>query len=99
MKILRIYNKKGEFITRDSEWLSVKEITKESILDLLNVIYDAKESVIFDEINVDNPIVNPAEKLIYENLLSQFYEYMTNLDEIKSEIENNFQKEINELFD
>lgn len=97
MKVLRIYNKRGEFLDKESTYKSVKKIDKNDIINLLEVIYDVGEKAEVDEMDDENSIVNEAEKIIYKNLKKEIEEFKSKLSDLKNEIETQYKAITEEL--
>jgi len=72
MKILKIDDKKGYFIKKNSKYEVIEKITKEDIYALIECVIDKDESE-FDDSSV-NEIVNPAQRIIYESIYSKLLE-------------------------
>ncbi len=93
MKLLRIVNQKGEFSTNGVDFSLITEINGLKAYSLLSqVIYN---DCTFNE-NIDD-IVNPAEKLVYREILGKLKELVLSKDSIISQVNNEF-KEIDEKY-
>ena len=86
MKYLRIDSGEGEFLQdKDTqEYKQISEMVSNDILDLL-IIMSEDDDIQFDE---DISLIkNAVTKIVYENLLSRFKDFVERKDAIKSEID------------
>ncbi len=69
MKLLRISNSNGEFLTSESEYLGIDRINKDDLLRLVNLTIenDAIELDQYDE----NAIKNLAHRVIYRSVIQK----------------------------
>ncbi|MBO4623367.1 MAG: hypothetical protein J5691_05700 [Bacilli bacterium] len=99
MKILKIENGEGLFINpakssgNNEEYLKIDQITKEDILAMLEFLIDNERDM--DECTQNNNIMNPAQKIIYENIYSKlnainFIEIKKNVDDAFAAAENKY---------
>ncbi|MDY0277477.1 MAG: hypothetical protein RBQ97_05290 [Acholeplasma sp.] len=72
MKILKIEDKKGYYVKKTLDYDLIDKITKEGLFDLIEFVIDNDESV-FDDSSV-HEIVNPAQKIIYNNVIARLLE-------------------------
>ncbi|MEC9484610.1 MAG: hypothetical protein UMR38_01885 [Candidatus Izemoplasma sp.] len=86
MKLLRIHNKKGEYSKDGINYELITEIDGQNTYDLLGLIIDNECE--FDE-NIED-IVNPAEKIIYTEILSKLKEVFAEKAEIILQVENEY---------
>ncbi len=91
MKILKIENKCGMFLTSENEYEMIEEITKEDIYYILNYIMENTE-IELDEIDESNIISNPASKLIYEKLRLKFNGFYNNKVYIQQDLDDKFRQ-------
>ena len=75
MKCLKIDDGKGYFSLNGSTWTEIDRITKEDLLNLLDLI--TMQEVIMDEFS-DECISQPAHKIIYRNLYQKLSEFSKN---------------------
>lgn len=75
MKILKIESSKGLFLNSKGNYVLIDEITKEDLLRLVEHIVEDEKSELDDFNGID--IVNPAQKIIYENVYNKFSEIKT----------------------
>ena len=67
MKYLKIDNGSAYYLSSDSEYIVIEEITKEDLMKLINLAVD--ESCCFEMDDYEEvEILNPAHKIIYSNL-------------------------------
>lgn len=96
MKILKIDDKKGFFLKKNSEYELIDKITKEWLYDLIELVIENKESVFDDSTKIE--IVNPAQKIIYSNLHSRLLEIKSQRETILSN-KNKIYREAFEKYD
>ncbi|WP_146682231.1 hypothetical protein [Limihaloglobus sulfuriphilus] len=84
MKLLKIDDNKGYFVTRD-DFATVDKITKDDILRLVNLTLD-EEEVEFDEFN-DDTLKNQAHKIIYKSVFEKLQNIKERRQEFKDESE------------
>ena len=82
MKVLKIEGNKAKYLTKESVYKSVKDIGKDDIYNLLNIIYD-EDNYEVDE-NIDS-LLDPAEKIIYESLKENFKSFSSNKSALETE--------------
>ena len=88
MKLLRIYDKKGEYSKDGISFEIITEIDGQQVYELLGVILNNECE--FDE-NIDD-IVNPAEKIIYTEILTKLKEVNSEKTEIILQVENEYKE-------
>lgn len=89
IKLLKIENKKGYFITEDNGYDSVLDIQKEDILNLSLLIIN-EEEVEIEEYNEENLIIHDVEKIIYKELYLQLKDLLTDKEKILNQINNKY---------
>lgn len=86
MKCLKIENGRGQYLDKEGCYQEIDKMGKDDILYLLNICTDENETY-----EMDNPdeteIVNPAHKIIYENLYEKFGELLSNKSRFLDESE------------
>lgn len=85
MKILKIKSDKGYFSLDNENWVPIDEISKESLLSLLNLIIE--NDVEIDEYN-EELIRNPAHRIIYENIYKNFEPILNNKSTFEDDCDN-----------
>jgi len=70
MKLLRVSNNNGEFLTSDGQYLPVDRISKDDLLRLVNLALDEKELIEFDECD-EKAVKNLAHQVIYRSVLQK----------------------------
>lgn len=94
MKVLKIDEGKCFFISKNGNYLPIVDISKDDIFYILNLIFE-NEDVELDE-SKDVEILNDVEKIIYINLEEQVNKFISEKNNLKIEIENEF-KEVNDV--
>ncbi|MDY0278175.1 MAG: hypothetical protein RBQ97_08825 [Acholeplasma sp.] len=82
MKILKIEDKKGLYMKKGSDYETIDKITKEELFDLIEFVVDNNETE-FDDSSVSE-IVNPAQKIIYDNIKARLHEIKLQRETISS---------------
>ena len=77
MKCLKIESGRGFFLKKDGEMESIDKITKDDILNLLNIATSPETAFEMDAIT-DDMALNEAHKIIYRSLYSKFSELLEN---------------------
>lgn len=72
MKILKIEDKKGYFINKNGEYESIEKISKDGLFHLIGSVIDIENTELDDSVSFE--IVNPAQKIIYDNLSKKLIE-------------------------
>lgn len=88
MIVLKIKEKKAYYLLDGVTEQGIKDISKEDILAILNLVYE-RDDIEFDSPE-ENEIVNPAEKIIYEKLYEKFVDFNNNKNTIKDDIDDKF---------
>ena len=86
MKCLKVEGRRGLF-NRKGEFLPLDQITKEDILDLLDIATNPDEPFEMDSLE-DNPIDNEAHSIIYKSLYSKFTDLLNNRTRFHDESAN-----------
>ncbi|MBQ6510348.1 hypothetical protein IJI94_00015 [Candidatus Saccharibacteria bacterium] len=90
MELLKIENNKGLFL-RNNSYISVKEIEREDLLDILDKIYEDDSFIVAKIPKEDIDTINDlAEKIIFENVYSKIFDYYNNKSNLRSEIDGLF---------
>ncbi len=89
MKVLQINNNCGEYTTDGLKLNSIKDITKDDIKNIIELIL-FNDDIDFDEISEELKINNPVEKIIYENILNKVKNLKINKEIIISTTFNNY---------
>ena len=77
MKCLKIESGRGFFLKKAGEMESINNITKDDILNLLNIATSPETAFEMDAIT-DDMALNEAHKIIYRSLYSKFSELLEN---------------------
>ena len=91
MKILKIENGCGLYLTTDKEWEPIDKIDKEGLLNLLNLFLDNDAEM--DEVEDDN-ISNQAHQIIYGNIFEKFSTLSDNKKKFNDESDRLYLEEI-----
>jgi hypothetical protein len=67
MKLLRISNNNGEFLTSEGQYLQIDQINKDDLLRLVNLTIE-KDPFEFDQYD-ENAIKNLAHRVIYKSVI------------------------------
>ena len=86
MKCLKIKAGKGQFLNKDGQYVDIDKMNKTDILNLLDIAIDENETFEFDIMN-DTNIVNPAHRIIYQNISEKFAELVRNKEQFLDESE------------
>lgn len=89
MKVLQINNNLGEFSTDGTNYNSIKDITKENLKQIVELVL-FNDDIDYDDLTSPEDIKNPVEKIIYENILSKIKSLITNKTSIISTTYNNY---------
>lgn len=90
MKILKIENRIGKFSIDGAEYRDIENIEKKDLLAILDNIYSG-EHCECDDPSVEN-IDNMASKIVYEKIFEKICEFQNSVEEIKKEIELEFEE-------
>ncbi|EGO2528288.1 hypothetical protein [Enterococcus faecalis] len=76
---------------------NINKVNKNAILNLMKVIYESELTDISDFCNTDiETIQNPADKIVYENILNNLEDFISKRDVLKKEV-NELYKEVDSL--
>lgn len=89
MKILEISDGKALFSTKNKANVDIKAIEPSDILEIIEYIMK-NDDFDFDDFTESNVIENPAERLIYVDLLEQFKKVAEQKETNIAEIESKF---------
>ena len=98
MKILKVESGFGKFVDDSGAFKSVKEIGKEDLLRLLELIFNQND-IEMDECSDSNEIKNPAERLIYQNLYAHLNKFIDEKEILKERINEEISKAFTEYLD
>ncbi len=95
MKVLIIDDNKGKYTLNGTDLMTIKDITKEDLKSLISLIM-SEQNIEFDELkdeagNIINEIVNPAENIIYENILNKSKTLLNSKNDIISSINSEYE--------
>lgn len=97
MKIIRIKDNKGQFLSKpfningvpiESDYKNIDLIEKEDVLELLTYMID--NEIEMDTYDSENPLPNPVHDVIYKNLYVKFADVYNSKNAIKKEIDDKF---------
>lgn len=97
MNLLKIGDKHEGLYLKDGEWVSIASIEADDVVALIEMVAKNEETVVLDECGDDNPITNPIEKTIYEEVFKVLIElvndrgaYLAECQEKLSELEKKY---------
>lgn len=88
MKVLKIENNKGFYLIDGKEWKSVDGITKQDLLELINL--SLKDDFERDEFDADL-LKNPAHQIIYKHVCEKLEDLNMRRKEFHDEITSSYQ--------
>lgn len=89
MDLLKIEEKEAFFCLPDGTKKVVSQVTTEDLNKALVCLFET-EGVSLPENKDSQSIVNPAQRIVFEQLLSSFKEVLDSRDAIRAEIDNVF---------
>lgn len=98
MKIFKINDRKCLFSIDGINYKAITDISKEDIYKILDYMY-FNDDYEFDNLSSNTVIANEADRIIYENLTSQFETFIQNKNNLVSQIENEFKEAIEKYKD
>ncbi|WP_086445484.1 hypothetical protein [Candidatus Enterococcus lemimoniae] len=97
MIILKIEKGNPTFSIDGTKYENINKVDKNTILNLMKVIYESELTDISDFCNTDiETIQNPADKIVYENILNNLEDFISKRDVLKKEV-NELYKEVDSL--
>ena len=97
MIILKIEEGNPTFSIDGIKYENINKVNKNAILNLMKVIYESELTYISDFCNTDiETIQNPADKIVYENILNNLEDFISKRDVLKKEV-NELYKEVDSL--
>ncbi|EGO8386509.1 hypothetical protein [Enterococcus faecalis] len=97
MIILKIEEGNPTFSIDGIKYENINKVNKNAILNLMKVIYESELTDISDFCNTDiETIQNPADKIVYENILNNLEDFISKRDVLKKEV-NELYKEVDSL--
>lgn len=97
MIILKIEKGNPTFSIDGTKYENINKVDKNAILNLMKVIYESELTDISDFCNTDvETIQNPADKIVYENILNNLEDFISKRDVLKKEV-NELYKEVDSL--
>lgn len=97
MIILKIEKGNPTFSIDGIKYENINKVDKNVILSLMKVIYESELTDISDFCNTDiETIQNPADKIVYENILNNLDDFISKRDVLKKEV-NELYKEVDSL--
>ncbi len=91
MKFLKIEENKAFFAVNGKDWISIDQINKEHLLELLDrVLSEDFEMDAFDK----DKLGNQAHQIIYKNIYEKFLELSKNKNRFKDESESYYKEAI-----
>lgn len=96
MKVLKIVKGKCYFNIDGVTDKPISDIGKEDLLKILDIIYLEQEYEI-DPFNTDTVIYNDVEKIIYKSIYNKINDFISKVQELRLEVDNEF-KEVKEKY-
>ena len=96
MKVLKIVSGKCFFYTDGGIDKPISDIGKDDLLKILDMIY-LDEDYDIDSIDSDTEIYSDVERIIYESVYNKIKDFVSKVDELKLEVENEF-KDVKEKY-
>lgn len=96
MKVLKIVSGKCFFHTDGGIDKPISDIGKDDLLKILDMIY-LDEDYDIDPIDSDTEIYSDVERIIYESVYNKIKDFVSKVDELKLEVENEF-KDVKEKY-
>ncbi|MEQ8409461.1 MAG: hypothetical protein RKH07_14430 [Gammaproteobacteria bacterium] len=90
MKLLKIDNYQGYFLSIKGDYLPVQEITKDELLHLAGISLESEVEI--DEYSVDE-LKNPAQQIIYESIYKKLQDLCSKRKSFKDDSETLFYQE------
>lgn len=78
MNLLKIGDKHEGLYLKDGAWAPMASIEADDLVALIEAVAKNEEVVVLDECNDDNPINNPIERTIYEEVYKVLNEIADN---------------------
>lgn len=91
MKVLKIVNGRCYFSTDGTTDKPISDIGKDDLLKILDMIYLEQEYEI-DPIDSSTVIHNDVEKIIYESVYHKIKDFISKVQELRLEVENEFKE-------
>ena len=91
MKVLKIVNGRCYFSTDGTTDKPISDIGKDDLLKILDMIYLEKEHEI-DPIDSSTVIHNDVEKIIYESVYHKIKDFISKVQGLRLEVENEFKE-------
>lgn len=89
MNFLKVEGKKAFFIISDRE-IKPEKMLKDELLEILNMVYENHDSIVFPSEGDLDSIANPIEKEIVQQITFKIKELHTNVPSISKEIKSRF---------
>ena len=86
MKLLKIEDRKGLFLSKDGEYLTVDKMTKENLLCLVDLALEHGSVCDLDEYNPEY-LPNQAHQIIYKNVHDKIAQLAARKDEFLDQSE------------
>jgi len=93
MKILRIYNGKGEYSVDGNDFNPIDEMSKEDIFQIVELIIK-NENVVFDEISDSKKINNVAQSIVYSSLIDKLKDLKDKRQSIIAAVKEEFKEAV-----
>lgn len=91
MKLLRLFDNKGEFLAPDNQWQPIDRITKDDLLRLANLTLD-QEDVEFEAYD-EQLVKNLAHRVIYKSVVQKLQDLQMRRKEFVDESARLFYQE------
>lgn len=92
MNLLKINDKHKGFYQIDGKWTSIASIEADDLVALIEMVAKNEEAITLDECNGSNPISNPIEKTIYEEVYKVLKDLAINREAYLAECEDKISK-------
>jgi len=89
MIFLKIESQKAFFTTPNIE-VRPEEMSKDNLFEILNMVFENHDNIVFPDEEELNSIVNPIEKEIVHQIISKIKELHANVPNISQEIKSEF---------
>lgn len=89
MIFLKVEDKKAFFTISDKE-VKPEKMSKDDLFEILNLVYENHDSIVFPSDKDLDSIVNPIEQEIVQQIISKIKVLHTNVPDISKEIKSRF---------
>lgn len=89
MNFLRVEDRKA-FFTISGREVKPEKMSKEELFEILNMVFENHDSIVYPSDDDLDSIVNPIEKEIVQQIISKIKVLHTNVPDISKEIKSRF---------